>query len=176
MEPTITAVATGVASLGAGLFGWLRGRSETATAEAKAQTEQLATLTKAFEAQAKTSQILMDRSQRQSEKISQLSAKLDATNSDLAESRADCKELREQLLSVSRRLREVEAERDLLRNQLTDSKEQMSDLQAQTSVLLEHCRALSAQVEELGHQPAPAPERGPDGRFQAKKRGGKKNG
>src|SRR5574343_1680601 len=117
----------------------------------------------------------MDRSKRQSEKITYLSAKLDAVNSDLAESRADCKELREQLQSVSRRLREVEAERDLLRNQLVDSREQIADLQAQTNVLLDHCRALSAQVEGLGHQPAPAPERGPDGRFQAKKRG-KKNG
>jgi len=69
---TLTAAAGAATTLGAGFFGWLRGRAETATAEAKAQTEQLATLTKAFEAQAKTSQILMDRSQHQSEKISSL--------------------------------------------------------------------------------------------------------
>ena len=140
---TLAAVAGGATTLGAGFFGWLRGRADSTTAQAKAQSDQLATLAKIVEQQSGVQSALMDRAQRQSEKISVLSSKLDEVRGALSESRSD-------LAALQERLAEVEAQRDTLRTELSEAQEQIGDLS-------EHVRALQSQVEGLGHQPAPAP-------------------
>jgi len=84
-DPTLIAGAVGAATtMAGGLFGWLRGRADSTTAQAKAQSDQLATLAKIVEQQSTVQGTLMDRAQRQSEKISALSAKLEALRSVLA--------------------------------------------------------------------------------------------
>jgi len=164
---TLTAAAGAATTMGAGFFGWLRGRSEAATAAARAQSEQLATLASIVDQQAKNQQLLMDRAEKQSAKISALSAKLDEVRGQLADSQADCRDLREQVDGLQGRLAEVEGQRDQLQLDLAVATEQIADLS-------EHVAALSQQVMALGHQPAPAPARAANGQFtKQQKRGGK---
>lgn len=169
-DPTIIAGAVGAAStMAGGLFGWLRGRADSTTAQAKAQSDQLATLAKIVEQQSTVQGTLMDRAQRQSEKISALSAKLDEVRGQLADSMSDCRELREQVAAVGARLHEVEAQRDQLQLDLAAAQEQIGDL-------TEHVRALQQQVESLGYQPTPPPiqPRNAAGQFSKGKMKGRK--
>lgn len=130
---TISAIATG---LGAGLFGWLKGKSDergkaydASAAEANARTEQMKILTSLVQSQGQQITALLEARNAQSNKISSLSSKIDTLNTQLSQSTSESQMLR------------------------TDLAEAQADIRS----LQRHVSALEKQVTDMGGTPVPAP-------------------
>lgn len=130
---TISAIATG---LGAGLFGWLKGKSDergkaydAQAAEANARVEQMKILTTLVQSQSQQITALLEARNSQSNKISALSAKIDELTSKLSQSNDEGRTVRHELA------------------------EAQSDIRS----LKRYVAALEQQVKDLGGDPVPAP-------------------
>lgn len=141
---TLALILGTVTTLGGAAFGWLRGKSETDKTVSESESKQLEVLTGLVKSQGAAVEAAHTRAEKQSARISALSAQLDELASRLRTSEDDRDDLRADLAELAAKL-------ETRNEELQAATDRISELEA-------HVETLQGQIRALNHEPAPAPQ------------------